>query len=127
VIIQYGDSRCFNYGKDEVINFLLSNLKYWLEEFHFDGFRFDGVTSMIYWHHGLGIDFVSYNMYFNADQDEDALTYLTLANILTHEVNPNAITIAEDVSGLPGIASPVEDGGVGFDFRMSMGVGRLLD
>ena len=116
------DSRCFNYGKDEVINFLLSNLKYWLEEFHFDGFRFDGVTSMIYWHHGLGIDFVSYNMYFNADQDEDALTYLTLANILTHEVNPNAITIAEDVSGLPGIASPVEDGGVGFDFRMSMGV-----
>lgn len=116
------DSRCFNYGKDEVINFLLSNLKYWLEEFHFDGFRFDGVTSMIYWHHGLSIDFVNYDMYFNNDQDEDALTYLTLANILIHEINPNAITVAEDVSGLPGIASPFEDGGVGFDFRMSMGV-----
>ena len=116
------DSRCFNYGKDEVINFLLSNLKYWLEDFHFDGFRFDGVTSMIYTHHGLGIDFVNYDMYFNNDQDEDALTYLTLANILTHGVNPNAITIAEDVSGMPGIASPFEDGGIGFDFRMSMGV-----
>lgn len=116
------DSRCFDYGKDEVINFLLSNCKYWLEDFHFDGFRFDGVTSMIYTHHGLGIDFVNYNMYFNNDQDEDALTYLALANILIHEVNPNAITIAEDVSGMPGIASPFEDGGIGFDFRMSMGV-----
>jgi 1,4-alpha-glucan branching enzyme len=116
------DSRCFNYGKDEVINFLLSNCKYWLEEFKFDGFRFDGVTSMIYTHHGLGIDFVNYDMYFNNEQDEDALTYLALANILTREVNPNAITIAEDVSGMPGIASPYEDGGIGFDFRMSMGV-----
>ncbi len=116
------DSRCFNYGKDEVINFLLSNCKYWLEEFHFDGFRFDGVTSMIYDHHGLGIDFVDYEMYFNGEQDEDALTYLTLANILTHEINTDAITIAEDVSGMPGIASPIEDGGTGFDLRMSMGV-----
>jgi len=116
------DSRCFNYGKDEVINFLLSNCKYWLEEFKFDGFRFDGVTSMIYTHHGLGIDFVNYDMYFNNEQDEDALTYLALANILTHEVNPNANTIAEDVSGMPGIASPFNDGGIGFDFRMSMGV-----
>jgi len=116
------DSRCFNYGKDEVINFLLSNCKYWLEEFHFDGFRFDGVTSMIYYHHGLGIDFVNYDMYFNQDVDEDALTYLSLANILTHEINPNAITIAEDVSGMAGIASPFEDGGFGFDYRMSMGV-----
>ncbi|NOY49564.1 MAG: 1,4-alpha-glucan-branching enzyme [Chlorobi bacterium] len=116
------DSRCFNYGKDEVVNFLLSNCKYWIEEYQFDGFRFDGVTSMIYTHHGLGIDFVNYDMYFNGDQDEDALTYLALANILTHELNPNAITIAEDVSGMPGIASPFEDGGIGFDFRMSMGV-----
>jgi 1,4-alpha-glucan branching enzyme len=116
------DSRCFNYGKDEVINFLLSNCKYWMEEYHFDGFRFDGVTSMIYTHHGLGTDFVNYDMYFNGDQDEDAITYLTLANILTHELNPDAITIAEDVSGMPGIASPFEDGGIGFDYRMSMGV-----
>ena len=116
------DSRCFNYAKDEVINFLLSNCKYWLEEFRFDGFRFDGVTSMIYLHHGLGIDFVNYDMYFNHDVDEDALTYLSLANILTHEINPNAITIAEDVSGMAGIASPHEDGGYGFDYRMSMGV-----
>ncbi len=116
------DSRCFNYSRDEVIHFLLSNCKYWLDEFKFDGFRFDGVTSMIYTHHGLEIDFIDYSMYYDGNQDEDALTYLALANKLTHEVNPNAITIAEDVSGMPGIASPFEDGGIGFDFRMSMGV-----
>ena len=116
------DSRCFNYGRDEVIHFLLANCKYWLEEFQFDGFRFDGVTSMIYTHHGLGTDFVDYSMYYDGSQDEDALTYLTLANILTHEINPFAITVAEDVSGMPGIASPYEDGGYGFDYRMSMGV-----
>ncbi|PKP32714.1 MAG: 1,4-alpha-glucan-branching enzyme [Bacteroidetes bacterium HGW-Bacteroidetes-16] len=116
------DSRCFNYGSDEVVHFLLSNLKYWMDEFHFDGFRFDGVTSMIYTHHGLGVDFSNYDMYFNGDQDEDALTYLSLANMLVKEINNKAITVAEDVSGMPGIASPYQDGGVGFDFRMSMGV-----
>ncbi len=119
------DSRCFDYGKDEVLHFLLSNCKYWLEEFQFDGFRFDGVTSMIYTHHGLGIDFTTYDMYYNGDQDEDALVYLSLANQLIHQINPNAITIAEDVSGMPGMASPAYDGGLDFDFRMSMGVADL--
>jgi len=116
------DSRCFNYGSDEVVHFLLSNVKYWMDSFHFDGFRFDGVTSMIYTHHGLGVDFSNYDMYFNGDQDEDALTYLSMANMLVKEINKKAITVAEDVSGMPGIASPYQDGGVGFDFRMSMGV-----
>lgn len=116
------DSRVFNYGKDEVLNFLLSNCKYWLNEFHFDGFRFDGVTSMLYFHHGLGVDFVDYGMYFNGEQDEDALTYLAMANQLIHEVNPSAISIAEDISGMPGLASPIQNGGLGFDFRMAMGV-----
>ena len=116
------DSRCFNYGRDEVVHFLLSNLKYWMDEFHFDGFRFDGVTSMIYKHHGLGVDFGSYEMYFNGDQDEEAIVYLSMANLLVHEMSNKALTVAEDVSGYPGIASPFADGGMGFDFRMSMGV-----
>jgi 1,4-alpha-glucan branching enzyme len=116
------DSKCFNYGKNEVIAFLLSNLKYWLEEFRFDGFRFDGVTSMIYWHHGLGTAFTNYSMYFDGSQDEDALTYLALANQVVHEINPEATTIAEDVSGYPGLAAPFNDGGIGFDCRMSMGI-----
>lgn len=116
------DSRCFNYGKNEVVHFLLSNIKYWMDEFHFDGFRFDGVTSMLYTHHGLGVDFNNYEMYYNGDQDEEAITYLALANQLIHQINHKAITVAEDVSGMPGIASPLSDGGFGFDFRMSMGV-----
>ena len=116
------DSRCFDYGKTETILFFLSNLKYWLQEFHFDGFRFDGVTSMCYWNHGLGVDFVDYAQYFDDNVDEDAVTYLTLANNLVRAVNPKAFTIAEDVSGMPGMAFPTEKGGIGFDFRMSMGI-----
>ncbi|MBP1671269.1 MAG: glgB [Bacteroidetes bacterium] len=115
-------SRCFNYGRDEVLMFLLSNCKYWLEEYKFDGFRFDGITSMIYLDHGLGKDFTDYNSYFNGNQDIDAIVYLALANKMIKEINPFAITIAEDVSGMPGLAAPFESGGIGFDFRMSMGV-----
>ncbi|MCI7429960.1 MAG: alpha amylase C-terminal domain-containing protein [Bacteroidales bacterium] len=116
------DSLCFNYNKNEVLHFLLSNCKFWLEEYHFDGFRFDGVTSMIYRNHGLGQDFGNYGDYYNMNQDGDALCYLTLANKLIHEVNPNAITIAEEMSGLPELAVPFNDGGMGFDYRMAMGI-----
>ena len=115
-------SRCFDYGKDETLYFLLANCKYWSEEYHIDGFRFDGVTSMLYWDHGLGKDFNGYEPYFDQGVDENAVCYLALANQLIKEMNPNAFTIAEDVSGMAGLAAPFETGGVGFDFRMSMGV-----
>lgn len=116
------DSLCFDYGKNEVIHFLLSNCKYWLEEYHFDGFRFDGVTSMLYYSHGLGESFNGYPDYYNGHQDGNAITYLTLANDLIHQVNKNAITIAEEVSGMPGLATPIKDGGYGFDYRMAMNI-----
>lgn len=116
------DSLCFDYGKDDVIHFLLSNCKYWLEEFHFDGFRFDGVTSMLYYSHGLGEAFTNYGDYFNGHEDDNAICYLTLANLLIHEVNPCALTIAEEVSGMPGLAAAYEDGGYGFDYRMAMNI-----
>lgn len=116
------DSLCFDYGKDDVIHFLLSNCKYWLEEFHFDGFRFDGVTSMLYYSHGLGEAFTNYGDYFNGHEDDNAICYLTLANKLIHEVNPKAITIAEEVSGMPGLAAKFEDGGYGFNYRMAMNI-----
>ena len=115
-------SRCFDYGKPETKYFLLSNCKFWMEEYMLDGFRFDGVTSMLYWDHGLGKDFVGYENYFNNGVDENALSYLALANMLVHEIDPDAVTIAEDVSGMAGLAAPFAEGGVGFDFRMSMGV-----
>ncbi len=116
------DSLCFDYGKNEVIHYLLSNCKYWLEEFRFDGFRFDGVTSMLYYSHGLGESFGGYGDYYNGHEDDEAIAYLTLANLLIHEVNPKAVTIAEEVSGMPGLAAPFKDGGYGFDYRMAMNV-----
>lgn len=116
------DSLCFDYGKHEVMHFLLSNCKYWLEEYHFDGFRFDGVTSMLYYSHGIGENFDNYENYFNGHQDDNAICYLTLSNKLIHEVNPEAITIAEEVSGMPGLSAKAEDGGYGFDYRLAMNI-----
>ncbi len=115
------DSLCFDYGKTQVLHFLLSNCKYWLEEYHLDGFRFDGITSMLYTHHGLSKDFTEYSMYFDGSEDKDATTYLLLANKLIHEVNPDAISIAEEMSGMPGLATPIDEGGIGFDYRLAMG------
>jgi 1,4-alpha-glucan branching enzyme len=116
------DSLCFDYGKDNVIHFLLSNCRYWLEEYKFDGFRFDGITSMIYYDHGLEKNFTSYDEYFDGNQDEDALIYLFLANRLIHTYKSGALTIAEEMSGMPGIAADTEKKGYGFDYRLSMGV-----
>lgn len=118
-------TKLFNYGKNEVIRFLLSNLRYWMEEFHFDGFRFDGVTSMLYRDHGLGSAFTGYEMYFSLNTDVEAVTYLQLANDLIHSLSPHALTVAEDMSGMPGMCLPIADGGIGFDFRLSMGVPDL--
>jgi len=116
------DSRCFDYGKHQVLHFLLSNCRFWLDEYRFDGFRFDGITSMLYLHHGMNKAFTSYDDYFDDSVDEDALTYLTLAGKLIHTLRPDARTIAEDVSGMPGLAAPLEGGGYGFDYRFAMGV-----
>ena len=115
-------TKCFDYSKSGVIHFLLSNLKFWMEEYHFDGFRFDGITSMLYHDHGLGTSFDSNDKYFSYNTHVEAITYLQLANELIREVNPDAITIAEDMSGMPGMCLPIEDGGVGFDYRLGMGL-----
>ena len=116
------DSLCFDYGKDNVIHFLMSNCRYWLEEYRFDGFRFDGITSMIYYDHGLGKNFTAYNDYFDGNEDEDALIYLFLANKMIHSFRPDAVTVAEEMSGMPGMAAPTGKKGYGFDYRLSMGV-----
>ena len=116
------DTKCFNYDKNEVIHYLLSNLKFWQTEYHFDGFRFDGVTSMLYHNHGLGVSFNGYPDYFTMNTDTEAVTYLQLANEMVRQVNPNAITIAEDTSAIPGLCLPIAYGGIGFDYRLAMGV-----
>ena len=114
-------TKCFDYGKPQVIHFLLSNLKYWMEAYHFDGFRFDGVTSMLYHDHGLGTSFDRPEKYFSMNTDTEAVTYLQLATDTVREINPNAILIAEDMSAMPGMCLPVDRGGIGFDYRLAMG------
>ncbi|RMJ11381.1 1,4-alpha-glucan-branching enzyme [Fusarium euwallaceae] len=117
------DSRLFNYGHHEVMRFLLSNLRFWMDEYQFDGFRFDGVTSMLYVHHGMGTGFSGgYHEYFGADVDEEAVVYLMLANEMLHLLYPDVITVAEDVSGMPALCLPLSLGGVGFDYRLAMAI-----
>lgn len=116
------DSKLFDYGKTEVLQFLLSNIAYWMKEFKVDGFRFDGVTSMLYFHHGVGVDFGDRDGYFTKGVEYDAIIYLQLANKLIKNINPNALNIAEDVSGMPGLCNKIEDGGIGFDYRLGMGI-----
>ena len=118
-------TKLFDYGKNGVLHFLLSNLKFWMTEFHFDGFRFDGVTSMIYRDHGLGVSFTDYSKYFSMNTDTEAITYLQLANRLIRQVNPHALTVAEDMSAMPGMCLPIEEGGIGFDYRLAMGLPDL--
>ena len=90
------DSRLFNYSNWEVLRFLLSNLRWYMEEYKFDGFRFDGVTSMLYHSRGIGQGFSGdYNEYFGLNTDTEAVSYLMLANHLIHELYPDAITVAE--------------------------------
>lgn len=116
------DSMLFDYGKWEVQRFLLSNVRYWLEEHNVDGFRFDGVTSMMYQHHGLGQGFGSYDDYLRHGVDDDAVVYLQLACDLAHAVRPSCLAIAEDVSGMVGLCRPTAEGGIGFDYRLAMGL-----
>ena len=115
------DSKCFDYGRPEVRQFLLSNIRYWLEEFRFDGFRFDGVTSMLYHSRGMKA-FRHYEDYFGPDADEDAILYLQLASGLIDELKPGALAIAEDMSGMPGLCRPLSEGGLGFGYRLAMGI-----
>lgn len=119
------DSMCFHYGKNEVLHFLLSNLKYWIEEFHLDGFRFDGITSMLFWDHGLGTAFDNYDKYFSMNTNTDAVTYLMLASELVHDLKKNFIMIAEDMSGMPGLCLPIARAGIGFDYRLALGIPDL--
>jgi len=116
------DSRLFDYSQPEVLRFLLSNLRWYYEEYGFDGYRFDGVTSMLYHSRGNQGFSGDYNEYFGLGVDTDALIYLMIANHVLHSLYKDAITIAEDVSGMPGLCRPVEEAGVGFDYRLGMAI-----
>ncbi|RDD42002.1 1,4-alpha-glucan-branching enzyme [Trichoplax sp. H2] len=106
----------------EVQRFLLSNLRWYMDNYMFDGFRFDGVTSMLYHNHGTQGFSGNYEEYFGPNTDIDAVAYLMLANYFLHTFYPDVITIAEDVSGMPGMCREIEYGGIGFDYRLAMAI-----
>lgn len=118
------DSSLFDYNSYEVLRYLLSNIRWWLDEYGFDGFRFDGVTSMLYQSHGIGKGYSGgYHEYFGLDADIESHTFLMLANDLMKQLLPkSSVSIAEDVSGMPTLCRPTEEGGFGFDYRLSMAV-----
>ncbi|KAK4688282.1 hypothetical protein P7C73_g1828, partial [Tremellales sp. Uapishka_1] len=101
-----------------------SNLRYWISRVGFDGFRFDAVACMLFKDHGVGRSFSGdYGEYFGFLIDDHAVTYLTLAHHLLEELLPGqATTIAEDVSGFPGLCRPVSEGGIGFTYRLGLGI-----
>lgn len=117
----------FDYGLEATRRFLLSNCRWWMEEFKVDGFRFDAVGNMIYTDHGLGDDFSHVGRCFygaggTSRLDENGVLYLSLANTLVHELAPEAFTVAEEFSGAPGMSCAPEQGGLGFDRRFAMGI-----
>ena len=115
------NSKLYNYSSYETLRLLLSNCAYYIKEYRIDGFRFDCVTSMLYSHHGIDYNFTgNYKEYFNEFFNLESSVYLMLANSLIHKLNPEAITIAEDFSGTPGLCRPVEEGGLGFDYKLNM-------
>jgi len=117
------DSKIFHVTKYEVLRFLLSNVRWWLEDYKFDGFRFDGITSMLYESHGIGKGYSGgYHEYFGPDASIENHIYLMLANHLIHEIVPSAVTVGEDVSGMPTLCRPVAEGGFGFDYRLAMAI-----
>jgi 1,4-alpha-glucan branching enzyme len=117
----------FDYAQEMTRRFLLSNCRYWLEEFRVDGFRFDAVGNMIYADHGVDDDFSHVGRCFYGGNglpraDENGELYLCLANALIRRIRPQALSIAEEFSGMPGLTCPPKEGGLGFDYRFAMGI-----
>jgi len=115
------ESRVYNFSQIETLRFLLSNIRFWMDEFKFDGFKFNGVSSMLYHSHGLVPSFGgNYEQFFSKSVDTDNLVFLMLANHLVHKLYPTSVTIAEEFLGMPTLCRPIEEGGLGFDYRLAM-------
>ena len=110
----------FNYGRNEVRNFLLANALYWLREFHTDGIRVDAVASMLYLDYSREADQWVPNEY-GGNEDLDAVRFLKEMNEVIHADVPGVISAAEESTAWPGVSRPTYLGGLGFGFKWNMG------
>ena len=116
-----GNTLIFNYGRNEVKNFLIANALFWLDKYHIDGLRVDAVASMLYLDYSREDSEWIPNQY-GGRENLEAIDFLREFNVAVHEQFPGVVTAAEESTAWPGVSRPTYDGGLGFHLQVEHGL-----